>query len=136
MMAPFTVGEDGMSFRQEVRIGGGEPAGAYSRGIRVGDFLFVSGQVPRDFETGELLGESVAAQTRAVIGNLSRVLEAGGLSLASIVSVTAYLQDIGDWDEFDAVYREFFRAPYPTRTTVGANLHGVLVEISAIAASG
>ena len=125
-----------MSFREEIKVGAKGPAGAYSRGIRVGDFLFVSGQVPRDFDTGKLVGTSVAEQTRAVVENLSRVLEAGGLSLASVVSVTAYLQNIGDWDAFDAVYREFFSAPYPTRTTVGANLHGVLVEISAIAASG
>ena len=125
-----------MSFREEIKVGGSSPKGAYSRGIRLGDFLFVSGQVPRDFETGELLGKTVAEQTRAVVANLSRVLEEGGMSLASVVSVTAYLQDIGDWDAFDAVYRELFSAPYPTRTTVGANLHGVLVEISAIAASG
>lgn len=123
-----------MRLREEIRVGSGQPAGAYSRGIRVGDLVFVSGQVPRDFETGELLGDSVSEQTRAVVANLARVLEAAGLGLVDVVSVTAYLQDIGDWNEFDAAYRESFRPPYPTRTTVGSGLHGVRVEISAIAA--
>lgn len=109
------------------------PAGAYSRCIRAGHLLFVSGQLPRDFETGALLGEDLEQQTRAVIANLARVLEGAGASLDDVVSVTAYLDDIGDWDRFNALYRELFHAPYPTRTTVGAHLHGVLVEISAVA---
>lgn len=122
-----------MSERKEVSVGAKPPAGAYSRGIVVGNLLFISGQVPRSFETGELLGASVAEQTHAVIDNLVRVLEAAGASLADLVAVTAYLQDIGAWEEFDRAYRERLPSPYPTRTTLGANLHGVLVEISAIA---
>ena len=109
------------------------PAGAYSRCIRAGGLLFVSGQVPRDFATGELMGTDLASQTRGVIANLRRVLAAAGASLADVVSVTAYRADIGDWDAFNRVYREEFATPYPTRTTVGAHLHGVLVEISAVA---
>jgi 2-iminobutanoate/2-iminopropanoate deaminase len=50
-----------------------------------------------------------------------------------VVSVTAYLEDIGDWGEFNTVYREAFRPPYPSRTTLGAALHGVKVEISVVA---
>lgn len=116
-----------------VELGSEPPKGAYSRAIRVDRLLFVSGQVPRSFETGELLGESVAEQTRAVLSNLRRVLEAGGCRLSDVVSVSAFLSDIGTWGEFDAVYREAFRPPYPTRTTIGAGLHGVLVEINAVA---
>lgn len=122
-----------MSNWSPVVVGSEAPKGAYSRAIRVDRFLFVSGQVPRSFETGELLGATVADQTRAVISNLRRVLEAAGCSLADVVSVNAYLADIGTWGEFDAVYREAFHPPYPTRTTIGAGLHGVLVEISAVA---
>jgi 2-iminobutanoate/2-iminopropanoate deaminase len=118
---------------EPVTVGGAAPKGAYSRAVRAGNLLFVSGQVPRAFETGELLGSDVPSQTRGVLGNVRRVLEAAGLSLADVVSVTAYLADIGQWDAFDAAYRETFAAPYPTRTTVGAALHGVLVEVSVIA---
>ena len=109
------------------------PAGAYSRCIRAGNLLFISGQLPRDFHTGELLGTDLTAQTRGVIANLRRVLAAAGASLADVVSITAYLADIGDWDAFNRVYLEEFATPYPTRTAVGAHLHGVLVEISAVA---
>lgn len=110
------------------------PAGAYSRVARAGNLLFLAGQVPRDLRTGELIGDDVASQTRAVFANIERLLLDAGASLASIVSVTAYLSDINQWSEFDQVYRECLREPYPTRTTVGADLHGFLVEISVIAA--
>ncbi|MEX0893197.1 MAG: Rid family hydrolase [Gemmatimonadota bacterium] len=109
------------------------PAGAYSRCIRAGSLLFISGQVPRDFETGALLGAELEAQTLGVIANLRRVLEGAGAGLEDVVSVTAYLADIGDWDAFNRIYREAFEPPYPTRTTVGAALHDVLVELSAVA---
>lgn len=109
------------------------PVGAYSRAVRAGELLFVSGQVPRDPRTGELQGEDVAAQTRAVLENVRRVLEAAGAGLEDVVSVTAYLADIGEWETFNRVYREVLQPPYPSRTTVGAQLHGVLVEISVVA---
>jgi 2-iminobutanoate/2-iminopropanoate deaminase len=109
------------------------PKGAYSPGVRFGELLFVSGQVPRDFRTGELLGDDIRAQSRGVLANLRRVLEAGGATLGDVVAVNAYLADPGDWDAFNDVYRETFTPPYPTRTTVGAGLRGILVEVSAIA---
>ena len=112
------------------------PKGAYSPGMRAGDLLFVSGQVPRDPATGQLAPGDVADQTRQTLRNLSAVLAAGGASLDDLVSVTVYLEDIGDWDAFDRVYREFVRPPFPTRTALGASLHGFLVEISAIAYVG
>lgn len=116
------------------RAAGSPPKGAYSRAARTGGLLFISGQVPRSFETGELLGSDVGTQTRAVLENVARLLEAEGLDLGDVVSVTAYLADINAWDAFDAVYRAVMPPPFPTRTTVGAALHGVLVEISVIAA--
>ncbi|MGH7459678.1 MAG: RidA family protein [Longimicrobiales bacterium] len=109
------------------------PAGAYSPVVRAGEFLFVSGQVPTDPATGGAVGTTVAEQTGYVIEKLGRTLAAAGSSLKAVVSVTAYLADIGDWDAFNAAYRQAFEPPYPTRTTVGAGLHGVLVEVSAIA---
>jgi 2-iminobutanoate/2-iminopropanoate deaminase len=110
------------------------PKGAYSPAARFRDLMFVSGQVPRDARTGELLGDDIRSQTRGVLENLRRALEAGGATLDDVVAVTAYLADPDDWDAFNQVYREVFRPPYPTRTTVGAGLRGILVEVSAVAA--
>jgi 2-iminobutanoate/2-iminopropanoate deaminase len=109
------------------------PAGAYSPVVRAGDFVYTSGQIPRDFATGALLGNDIESQTRGVLGNVAKVLGYAGCTLDDVVSVTAYLARIEDWDAFNRVYREHFTAPYPSRTTVGAGLHGVLVEISAVA---
>ncbi len=107
--------------------------GAYSPAIRAGDLLFVSGQVPRDPATGELRGSDVAEQTRYTLEKLEGVLRSAGATLRDVVSITAYLQDIGDWEAFNRVYGEVFQAPYPTRTTVGVQLGDVRVEISSIA---
>jgi len=113
------------------------PKGAYSPGVRAGDLLFVSGQVPRDPRTGELVGgDDVAAQTRQVLANIAGVLAAGGASLADLVSVTVYLVNPDDWGTFDATYREIMQPPYPTRAAVGASLRGILIEISAVAYLG
>lgn len=107
--------------------------GAYSPGVRAGNLYFVSGQVPRDPRTGELVGDDIETQTRQVLANVRGVLEAGGASLDDVVSVIAYLANVDDWGTFNNIYREVFRAPYPTRTAVGAQLRGILVEVSAIA---
>lgn len=112
------------------------PAGAYSPVVRAGNLLFVSGQVPKDLETGVVVGDTVAAQTRQVLANLERALQAAGASLRHVVALTVYLQDPQAWAEFDATYREIMTPPWPTRTVVGAQLRGILVEISAIAVAG
>ncbi|MGH7500587.1 MAG: RidA family protein [Longimicrobiales bacterium] len=109
------------------------PAGAYSPVARAGQLLFVSGQVPVDARTRQLVGGDVTTQTKAVLANVARVLGYAGATLDDVVSVTAYLARIEDWDEFNEVYRSAFRPPYPTRTTVGVGLHGFLVEMSVIA---
>lgn len=108
------------------------PAGNYSPAIIAGDTVFVSGQIPRDPATGNM-PDGIGAQTRQVLENLRAVLATAGATLDDVVAITAYLADIADWDEFNEVYGEVFHPPYPTRTTVGAQLHGFLVEISAIA---
>lgn len=113
--------------------GAAPPVGAYTPCIRAGDFLYVSGQVPVDPRTGQVVGSDVTTQTRQVVENLRRALEPSGAALDDVVSVTAYLTSAEHWTEFNNVYRELFRAPYPTRTTVGVELRGFLVEISAVA---
>jgi 2-iminobutanoate/2-iminopropanoate deaminase len=113
------------------------PRGAYSPAVRAGDFVYVSGQVPRDPRTGALVGEGdVAAQTRQTLANLAAVLAAAGAALTDVVSVAVHLDDANDWGAFDAVYRETFAPPFPTRTVVGAELRGVLVEVTAVAYVG
>lgn len=109
------------------------PKGPYSPAVRAGNLVFVSGQVPRDPVSGALAGDDVATQTRQTLSNLQRVLEQSGATLADVVSVTVYLAHADDWGAMNAVYSERFHAPYPSRTTVGAELRGILVEISAIA---
>ena len=109
------------------------PKGPYSPAVRAGNLVFVSGQVPRDPISGALAGDDVATQTRQTLSNLQRVLEQSGATLADVVSVTVYLAHADDWGAMNAVYSERFHAPYPSRTTVGAELRGILVEISAIA---
>ena len=112
------------------------PAGAYSPGVRAGDLLFVSGQVPKDPRTGAVVGDEVREQARQVLRNLEAVLAAGGATLADVVSVTVWLQDEGDWGAFNEVYKTVFSPPYPTRAVVGAQLRGILVEVAAIAYLG
>jgi 2-iminobutanoate/2-iminopropanoate deaminase len=109
------------------------PAGAYSPGVRAGNLLFVSGQTPRDPATGQIVGETVEEQTRVTLANLERIVRVGGATLANLVSVTVYLADENDWGRFNEVYKATLSPPYPTRAVVGAQLRGILVEISAIA---
>ena len=109
------------------------PVGAYSPAVRAGDFVFVSGQVPRDPRTRELQGTDIVAQSQAVLENLRRVLEAAGASLDDVVSVTVYLEDEGHWGAFNDVYKAVFHPPYPARAVVGARLRDILVEVSAVA---
>ncbi|MBL0170229.1 MAG: reactive intermediate/imine deaminase [Gemmatimonadaceae bacterium] len=109
------------------------PAGAYSPGVRAGNLLFVSGQTPRDPATGQIVGTTVEEQARLTLANVERILGLGGATLQHVVSVTVYLADEDDWGRFNEVYKTVFTPPYPTRAVVGAELRGILVEISAIA---
>ncbi len=115
---------------------GASPMGAYSPGLRVGDFIFVSGQVPRDPATGKIVGESIEEQTTQVLENIKAILEAGGATLADVVKVNAHLSDLALFEGYNKVYASYFPEPRPTRTTVGSKLLGFLVEIDAIAYVG
>jgi 2-iminobutanoate/2-iminopropanoate deaminase len=109
------------------------PLGPYTPALRAGDFVYVSGQTPRNPRTGEKPGNDVATQTRQVLSNVQWLLEQAGASMADVVSVTVYLARIEDWAAMNSVYAEFFTKPFPTRTTVGAELRDILVEVSAVA---
>jgi 2-iminobutanoate/2-iminopropanoate deaminase len=120
---------------QPLTLGAGypPPKGAYSPAVRAGNLLFISGQVPRDPKSGELPGPDFASQTRRVLENLRLALQAGGATFDHLVAVTVYLVNVDDWDAFNEIYRSTLRAPYPSRTVVGASLRGILIEVSAIA---
>jgi 2-iminobutanoate/2-iminopropanoate deaminase len=111
------------------------PVGPFSPGVRVGEFLFLSGQVALSATTGRLIDGDVAAQTEQVLQNLRTLLAAVGKSLADVARVNVYLTDIKDFGAMNAVYARYFEAPYPARTTVAvAGLPlGAAVEIDLIA---
>jgi 2-iminobutanoate/2-iminopropanoate deaminase len=121
--------------RQVTSVDAPRPAGAYSQAIVAGGLVFVSGQVPREPLTG-IVPDGIAAQTRLALRNLNALLQAAGASLKDVVKITTYLADLTMFDEFNRTYAEFFVRPYPTRTTVGSQLRGVLVEVDAIAVIG
>jgi len=112
------------------------PAGAYSPGLIAGDFVFVSGQGPLDPATGKIVGETIEEQTARVLENVKAVLEAAGASMSDVVKVAVHLSDLANFQRFNQVYATFFPDPKPTRTTVGSQLPGILVEIDAIAYIG
>jgi 2-iminobutanoate/2-iminopropanoate deaminase len=92
--------------------------GPYSQAVRAGQLLFVSGQVPLDPATGELVVGDIAAQTRRVFENLGAVLKAGGRSFADVVRTTVFLADMNDFAAVNQVYGTYFSEPYPARATV------------------
>jgi len=94
--------------------------GPYSAALRAGQWLFVSGQVPLDPETGAMLEGDIAAQTRRVLQNIGALLEAGGVSFGQVARTTVYLADMNDFAAMNDVYRTFFSEPYPARSTVQA----------------
>jgi 2-iminobutanoate/2-iminopropanoate deaminase len=92
--------------------------GPYSPAIRAGSLLFVSGQVPIDPATGNMIEGDIAAQTRRVLDNVGALLEAGGVSFANVVRTTVFLADMNDFAEVNQVYGQYFSEPYPARATV------------------
>jgi len=104
----------------EVIASDGAPAaiGPYSQAIRVGDWLFCSGQIPLDPATGELVTGPVEIQTRRVLDNLGAVLEAAGLGFDDVVKVTVFLRDLDDYAAMNAVYGEYFAGARPARAAV------------------
>jgi 2-iminobutanoate/2-iminopropanoate deaminase len=109
--------------------------GPYSQAVRVGQWLFLSGQIGLDPTTGELVSGGVTAETNRVLENLRAVLGAAGASFANVVRTTIYLADLADFGGVNEIYGRFFQAPFPARATVGvaALPRGARVEIDAVA---
>ncbi|MEO6967805.1 MAG: RidA family protein [Rhodanobacteraceae bacterium] len=108
--------------------------GPYSQAMRAGNAVYLSGQIPLDPASGEIVAGDIAAQASRVFENLKAVCEAAGGSLAQIVRVGIYLVDLNDFAAVNAVMAEYFAQPYPARSTIGvAGLpKGARVEIDAI----
>ena len=109
--------------------------GPYSQAVRAGNLLFLSGQIPLDPATGELVQGDFATQSRRVFDNLKAVLAAAGATFAHVTRATVYVTDLGNFKVLNEIYAEYFGAHKPARSTVGvASLpRGAAVEIDLIA---
>lgn len=111
--------------------------GPYSQAVKIGDFLYTSGQIPIDVNTGNVVEGGVESQTRMVLKNLEAVLKEAGLTLENVVKATIFIKDMNMFATINEVYGEYFKKPYPARSCVEvARLpKDVLVEIEAVASS-
>lgn len=92
--------------------------GPYSQAIKAGTLLFLSGQIPLDPATGQLVAGGIESQTRQVFANIGAILKAAGLSFANVVSATVYVADMNDFGKVNEIYATYFSAPAPARATV------------------
>jgi 2-iminobutanoate/2-iminopropanoate deaminase len=114
--------------------GGVKPLAPYSPGIRWNKFVFTSGQIGLDPETGKLISDSLESEIRQALTNLSSILEAAGSSLEYVLKVTVYLRDIDDYGLINQVYAEFFSQEPPARAVIQGDLPaGAAVEFDAVA---
>lgn len=111
--------------------------GPYSQAVRCGDLVFLSGQIPLDPGTMELVEGDIEAQTIQVLKNLNAVAKEAGTDLDSILKLTIYLIDLGDFAVVNETMKRYFQKPYPARATVQVSAlpRGSAVEIDAILSS-
>ena len=109
--------------------------GPYSQAIKVGELVFVSGQLPIDPATGAFAEGGIKELTRQSLTNMKAILEEAGTSMANVVKTTVFLADMNDFATMNEVYAEFFAAPFPARSAVAVKTlpKGALVEIECIA---
>lgn len=109
--------------------------GPYSQAINCGDFVFLSGQIPLVPETGLVADGGLEAQAHQMFANIKAVLADAGMSLSNVVKTTVFMTDLSQFAAFNAIYAEYFKAPYPARSCVEVSAlpKGVLVECELIA---
>ena len=108
--------------------------GAYSAGILIDGWLYVSGQGPLDLSTGEVIHGTIEEETRLTLSHVKKIVEEAGGSIDDIVKCTVHLSDINDFEKYNAVYASFFSDVKPARTTVQSVLSdGIKIEIDAVA---
>lgn len=93
----------------------------FSEAVHAGDFLFLSGQIGEDPASAKLPPGGIEPETRQVLTNVKRVLEANGATLNDVVKCTVFLADIAEWPAFNTIYREVFKKPYPARSALAAS---------------
>lgn len=110
--------------------------GPYSQAVKSGSLVFISGQIPLDPKTMELVGEDVVRQTHQVFKNLSAIAKASGGNLVDIVKMTIYLTNLDNFSKINEIMASYFQEPYPARATieVSALPKAALVEVEAILA--
>ena len=110
--------------------------GPYSQAVKSGSLVFISGQIPLDPKTMELVGEDVVRQTHQVFKNLSAIAKASGGDLVDIVKMTIYLTNLDNFSKINEIMASYFQEPYPARATieVSALPKAALVEVEAILA--
>ena len=115
-----------------------QPVAAYSQAVEAGDLVFVSGQIPLNPTSGELISEDMKAATARCIANAKAILQAAGLDLNNVVKASVFLTTMDDYAEMDAAYREAMPMPFPAREAVAvlALPKGARIEISMIAQKG
>ncbi len=97
-----------------------QAVGPYSQAVRAGSFLFISGQIPIDPATGQLVAGDITAQTRRVMQNIGEILKAAGASFDQVVRTTVYLADLAEFPAMNDAYAPFFSSPAPARSTLQA----------------
>lgn len=115
-----------------------EAIGTYSQAVKIGSTVFVSGQIPLDPKTMELVGNDVDEQIHRVFKNVSAIAEAAGGSLAEVVKLNVFLTDLGNFARVNAIMAEYFSPPYPARAAVGVTAlpRDAKVEMDAILSLG
>lgn len=113
-----------------------ESSAPLSQAIRHGDTVYISGNVPVDPDSEELVEGGVGPQTRQVLENVEAILEEAGTSMDNVIRAGVFMTDMDSFDEMNEVYKEFMSEPYPARTAVKAEMANpdILVEIDVIAA--
>ena len=113
-----------------------EPIGPYSQGVKVGNVLYVSGQIALDADSGSLINENITEETHAVMKNLDAVLAAANFSFMDVVKCTIFIRDMEDFATINEAYGQYFKSSPPARETVEVSRlpKNVNVEISCIAA--
>ena len=111
--------------------------GPYSQAIKHGNLLFISGQIPLDPKTGNLVEGDIEVQTRMVLENIKAILEAGGMTAHNVLKCTCFLKSMEDFEKFNSVYKTYFEESPPARECVEVSRlpKDVSVEVSAICGS-
>ena len=108
----------------------------FSPATKVGNLIFVSGQASTDPTTGVLIPDTFENEFRRSVGHVQRILAECGTDLAHVCSVKCYLKNGSDWEQYNKLYREYFKPPFPARTTIQNCLGKALFEIDVIAVAG